>query len=765
MKNIYSALAFLFLLNISNVIAQTKVYTPELRSPANNAIGVSPDALLDWDAVTGPNPNIIYEVQLSESATFTPAITFPQTSLTALKMSMLKFESVYFWRVRALDGVNISDWSAAFSFRVVPTVTITAPLNQNTPVLMPNPVVRWNAITGISQYDIQIDTSYAWVLQAGPPSGTTPFNTQMNDVFQLDDNIAWAVGNGGVILRRNNNVWTSVPSSTTQNLNDVFFLDANNGWAVGAAGTVLYYNGTSWSGLTSGTTAILNGVYFTSSTNGYVVGAGGVVRRFDGSAWTAINVGFTANVNAIHGLNASNIWVAGASGNCSYFNGTSWSNVIVAANREIMGIWALSPTNVWAAAKAGRIYQFNGNAWVEFVSGTTRDLNDISFINANTGYIAGNNGTLLVFNGVWWQTTASNTIQNLWGIHMANASAGVMVGASGTIVSFRGGGFNSNYLKTISAEATAVETTLANLAFGKNHYIRMRAKHSLATSDWSAPRTFTIVSSPTLTQPADNATNIALDTLVKWGALTGVVRYGIQLSTNSTFSDPFNFESNIAEFRFTNLSFGRDYFWRVNARHASGVSAWSTARKFTTTNAISLSVPANNATAVSRLPRFSWVGVKGVERYHLQFGKDNTFITKTDRISTASFFQTVFMLDPQATYFWRVRGIVGLDSSNWSTVRSFLTTNETSVIEQGNQAFNISPNPNIGLFDLSLGQYASRVEMEVYNLIGKKVYSEVYFSEPGSLNKKFDLQLLGKGVFLIKLNNGNQQFTKKLIIE
>jgi len=51
---------------------------------------------------------------------------------------------------------------------------------------------------------------------------------------------AWAVGDGGMILRWDSSSWKSVPSPVSVSLNDVLFLNADSGWAAGNDGTVLH---------------------------------------------------------------------------------------------------------------------------------------------------------------------------------------------------------------------------------------------------------------------------------------------------------------------------------------------------------------------------------------------------------------------------------------------------------------------------------------------------------------------------------------------
>lgn len=755
MKNFYLTLASIFMVSLF-ATAQTKIYTPALRAPANNASGQVPDVTLDWDAVTGQGETITYTLQLAQAADFSDATTFGPTILTAIKMAELKFDEIYFWRVKATDGTLTSDWSTPFSFRVVPSVTITSPNNQS--VQNPDPLVKWTELTGVTHYDLQIDTAYSWAAEI---SGST---VQLNDVFEVDENTAWAVGNTGTILKRTVAGWETIPAVNNNNLNDVFFLDNNNGWAVGAAGTILYYNGTEWTAQTSGSTAVLNGVFFTSPANGYAIGNGGAALKFNGTEWTSISTGITVDIYAIHGLDENHVWVAGKSGNVSFFNGSSWSNSVI-VNRDMLGIWALAADRVYTSAKAGRVYYFDGSVWTEQTTGSTRDLNDICFIDESRGYAVGAQGTLVFFNGSIWGTIASGTTQNLFGINFSSESSGYFVGNGGVIVAYQGDGFNSPYLKNFSLTAPIAEFKFSNLLFGRNHYFRMRARHASSTSDWSSARSFSVVSSPTLSKPANNATNIALDTLAEWASLTGVVRYTIQLSTDQNFNDPFTFETGANSYRFQGLAYGQDYYWRVNTRHAAGVSNWSEVFKFTTSNNVTLVAPANNATEVPRLPKYDWNHIRGTEKYLLQVAKTSNFAEASEYTPTTNFYQTQFLLDPNQAYFWRVKGIQGLDSTNWSETRTFTTTSETSIQDQSLRDFSVHPNPGKGLITLNLPKHVQSLEVEVFTLIGEKVYVSGTLSPGLEKAVKLDLRELGRGIYLIRVFDGSENLTRKLIIE
>ena len=84
-----------------------------------------------------------------------------------------------------------------------------------------------------------------WYLQNPYPTGNT-----LNAVKLISENIGWAVGTSGTILKTSNGgvTWESETSGTKSELTDVFFINANKGWIIGADGTILITTngGTNW---------------------------------------------------------------------------------------------------------------------------------------------------------------------------------------------------------------------------------------------------------------------------------------------------------------------------------------------------------------------------------------------------------------------------------------------------------------------------------------------------------------------------------------
>jgi len=425
----------------------------------------------------------------------------------------------------------------------------------------------------------------------------------------------------------------------------------------------------------------------------------------------------------------------------------------------------LAPDQIWASAKAGRVYSFDGTTWSEQTLGN-RDLRDVCFISPDKGYMVGRNGTLATYDGTVWQLIASGTANDMNSVYILDETSGYLVGNSGTVISFQGEGFNSPYLKSFSVGSDISELQFSNLAFGKNHYFRMRARHNAATSEWSPANSFAVIAFPNLKTPANNASNISLDTTFKWDEITGIVKYNVQLADNPEFTNPLLFETSTNEYRVTGLGFGKDYYWRLNARHAADVSDWSPAFKLTTTNSITLTFPANNAEEVVRLPRYDWNGIIGAEKYQIQVSKNNDFTNSETNISNASFYQQVFLLDKEQTYFWRVKGIQGLDSTNWSPVWSFVTTGETSIDENIGFSFKMYPNPASEQFTIKfIGKTNTSAKMEIYNIIGSKVYENEFEATTGENNQLIEISMLERGVYLIKLIVNDEVYTQRLVKE
>jgi hypothetical protein len=136
--------------------------TLALYLPSNSTNNVNPDVLMKWRKVTGI---IKYEYQTDTTNLFNSPKLFigfannPSTppSTPSAKADTLDFATLYYWRVRAINSADTSEWSLIRQYTVLDTVTLSSPTIGQT-VLTATPLLKWTRITGITGYELEIDT-------------------------------------------------------------------------------------------------------------------------------------------------------------------------------------------------------------------------------------------------------------------------------------------------------------------------------------------------------------------------------------------------------------------------------------------------------------------------------------------------------------------------------------------------------------------------------------------------------------------------------
>lgn len=136
--------------------ASPDIYAPQLVFPADVAENIAVDVNLDWTPVTGLI-GLQYVVEISMSEDFEVRETYT-TDLSNYKTSLLLFGQQYFWRVKAFDSSGESEWSTVRSFTTLDIVNFTSP-NANNPTVAPDVQFKWTSVSGVSHFDMELDTS------------------------------------------------------------------------------------------------------------------------------------------------------------------------------------------------------------------------------------------------------------------------------------------------------------------------------------------------------------------------------------------------------------------------------------------------------------------------------------------------------------------------------------------------------------------------------------------------------------------------------
>ena len=75
------------------------------------------------------------------------------------------------------------------------------------------------------------------------------------------------------------------------------------------------------------------------------------------------------------------------------------------------------------------------------------------------------------------------------------------------------------------------------------------------------------------------------------------------------------------------------------------------------------------------------------------------------------------------------------------------------------QQANVYPNPNNGVFNLSLGASLGTGQVAVYNMMGKLVYSQSFVGDAVSI----DISGFPKDIYTLKIRQGNEVAVKKIV--
>lgn len=151
---------------------------------------------------------------------------------------------------------------------------------------------------------------------------------------------------------------------------------------------------------------------------------------------------------------------------------------------------------------------------------------------------------------------------------------------------------NSTFTSLILDQDTGTSTgwTVFNLSKNSVYYWRVNMTIGGQTSAWSPVWSFQITNKeipgvPTLVSPPNGVTGLPDDPTLVWNAVEGATSYDIQLGTKPTFSSwkrtKWSYVGTSIRV-FADLDdYSHTFYWRVRAKNAAGVSAWSAPWSFT----------------------------------------------------------------------------------------------------------------------------------------------------------------------------------------
>jgi hypothetical protein len=590
--------------NWSPIWSFTVTDTVILVSPGNGQGFLSPDALLDWSAVSGISG---YQVQLDTSSSFNSSLSQIITTGTTSQAitSNLRFGTRYFWRVRALHSLDTSNWSVSWNFTVLDSLNLVSPTNGQG-FLSPDALVDWAGVSGISGYQVQVDTSsgFGSALSSIFTTGTTSQYANSNlrfgttyywrvRTFHATDTSAWSVA------------WSF---STTDNIN---LVSPSNGQAFLNPDALV-----DWSGI--------------SGISGYQV-------QLDTSA------GFGSTLASIFTIGATSQY---ANGNLLFGTTYYWR----------VRTFHSTDTSAWSV-----VWSFS----------TTDNLNLVSPTNGQ-GFL--NPDALVDWSG----------ISGVSGYQVQLDTSAAFGSPAGNLVNI----------------VSTSQYPNSNLLFGTTYYWRVRTYHAADTSSWSVVWNFSTRDDVTLISPGNNSVFQPLNLTLDWSGFSGITGYQVYLDDDPQFGNPTLFTTGTtSQFSASNLSYGTVYWWKVRAFHATDTSGFSPAWNFQTVFQISsvpfLISPADFSVNQLLSDTLTWGDVNDplVTEYDVEIDISSTF-NQPFRITVTDTLYVYSGLSPNTTYFWRVRGANSSGKGAWSSTWRFSTVTGVGLNEQEfRSTAGIYPNP------------------------------------------------------------------------
>ncbi|PHR97543.1 MAG: hypothetical protein COA78_27500 [Blastopirellula sp.] len=296
-------------------------------------------------------------------------------------------------------------------------------------------------------------------------------DANLNDLYFIDQNRGWAIGDHGVIWQTQNAGvhWKQQPSSTDAQLHAIHFVDANHGWIVGGivqpytkktTGVMLRTRdgGSSWEPIQITSLPMLRDVYFTDSRHGWAVGnpspmypSGFFETRDGGKSWKSI----TAEVQSVwHSLAPSpsgRVHLTGTRGTIAVAD----PGAIRQGDLPSFGAGTLhqckmvSDSHGWIVGDGGLVLRTTdaGFSWepIPSASPATRKQIDFRTISQRGAHlwITGSPGTVVLHSadrGETWEVQSTRNQMPLHAIHFIDELHGYAVGALGTILATTNGG-------------------------------------------------------------------------------------------------------------------------------------------------------------------------------------------------------------------------------------------------------------------------------------------------------------------------------------
>ncbi len=276
---------------------------------------------------------------------------------------------------------------------------------------------------------------------------------------------------------------------------------------------------------------------------------------------------------------------------------------------------------------------------------------------------------------ITWLTNSIDTVK--WNVANTNI-APVNCGFVNILLSLDGG---QTFPITLAAntpnDGIQAVNVPANISFTAR--VKIEAVDNIFFDISRANFSISTVASPALLFPENNANDQQVSLTARWRRAGGATLYHVQLSRDAQFTTLALNDSTRTDTtaEFTGLTNNVQYFWRVRAKNAQGVSGWSDVWNFRTVRlppaTPPLQSPPNGSVDLPSVLTLRWGGVIFATSYRLEVATDSAFSQPALIDTTVTATQLMVSFSAGTRYHWRVRSLNAGGSSAPSNPWSFAT--------------------------------------------------------------------------------------------
>jgi len=266
----------------------------------------------------------------------------------------------------------------------------------------------------------------------------------------------------------------------------------------------------------------------------------------------------------------------------------------------------------------------------------------------------------------------------------------------------------------------------------------------------------------------DNITTNTAD--LNWSAPSSVNSYNIQYKVTNS-ATWISATSNTTSTSITGLDANSSYEFQVQAVCTDKSSAFTASANFTTLAEDCEIATAFSATDITEnSAMLNWTGASGASGYNVRYKiiSNTQWINESVTSQVTSVSLAISSLSADSPYEFQVQSICPGATSQFSSSANFTTESVvTSLANDANIQFNLFPNPAQGIISLSLlTQPNMPISIQVYDINGRKIFTENTKSISKQFKENIDISTLKKGLYSLQISTqSGLKYAKKFLIK